>query len=245
MIQVLDPPPTMAKPASSRAKTSKKNTLPAIADLPKVIAFANQKGGVGKSTSAVHAAVWFAKKGLKVAFVDADAQQSSSSWVRQIGIDVVGINDADQLFEQVPIIVADYDLVIIDGPGSASETTKAILNRADLVLIPLKESRLDVGSTAKIVQFVGQSQELRNGLPKAAFFLSDVNERTVLYKEARVALANRRIKLLEAAIPNRTIVKDSPGQATTVFEMKGRAATAAKTNYDQLFNEAVEFYING
>lgn len=51
---------------------------------PQIIAFVNQKGGVGKSTGAVHAADRFARKGKSVILVDADAQQSSSQWIAEL-----------------------------------------------------------------------------------------------------------------------------------------------------------------
>ena len=47
------------------------------------IVFANTKGGVGKSTLAVHLAVWLHDQGKKVALVDADKQRSSSPWVTE------------------------------------------------------------------------------------------------------------------------------------------------------------------
>jgi len=43
-----------------------------------IIALTNSKGGVGKSTVAVHLAVWWKKQGADVALIDADGQGSSS-----------------------------------------------------------------------------------------------------------------------------------------------------------------------
>lgn len=214
-------------------------------DIPSVIAFTNQKGGVGKSTTAIHALHWFTRRKHTALLVDADGQQSSSPWAKVMNLPFIVMSDPEILFEQLPQLAQQYDVVIVDGPGNASEITKAILNRADLALIPAKESFLDVHSTGRILQFIQQSQELRGGFPRAALFFSDVDERTVLYQEARAALAARKIKLLSSAIHHRTVIKDASGQGTTVFGMKGRAATAAKNNYDKLFAEALEVYSNG
>jgi chromosome partitioning protein len=48
-----------------------------------ILALANSKGGVGKSTLAVHLAVWLHEKGRQVAFVDSDVQGSSSAWLQE------------------------------------------------------------------------------------------------------------------------------------------------------------------
>ena len=45
---------------------------------------AQNKGGVGKTTIAVHTAVYLHDRGFKVALVDCDRSASSASWVSEV-----------------------------------------------------------------------------------------------------------------------------------------------------------------
>lgn len=65
----------------------------------KIISVANQKGGVGKTTTAVHLAHWFAMEGYQVLLVDFDAQGHACL--------SLGIEKADGLFR---LMVNDYSI---------------------------------------------------------------------------------------------------------------------------------------
>ena len=99
-----------------------------------IIALINQKGGSGKSTSSVHLAYWLQlKQNYRVLLVDADAQRSSSQWVAGMGVELPCqvIQSPDDILEKIPELIKDYDYLVIDGPASLSEETRAILFRCD------------------------------------------------------------------------------------------------------------------
>ncbi|MBU7587528.1 MAG: ParA family protein [Nostoc sp. TH1S01] len=210
--------------------------------LPKIVAFANQKGGAGKSTGAVHAADWFTQMGRSTVLVDADGQESSSNWLKDLNLPCKVISDPEILFDELPKLAESYDVVIVDGPGNASEITKAILIRSNLVLIPCRDSMIDLASTGKIVQFVRQAKEIRGGLPISALYLNAVKDNTILLREAREALQSGFIPLLNATLPDRQCIKDAPGQGSTVFRMKGEAPKAAAQAYIKILTEALQLF---
>jgi chromosome partitioning protein len=101
----------------------------------------NQKGGVAKSTSSVHLAYWLiSKQKRNILLIDSDGQRSSSLWVENMEeceIPSQILQSPDDLLEQIPELVPNYDYLVVDGPASLSEATRAILFRSDLACIPV------------------------------------------------------------------------------------------------------------
>jgi chromosome partitioning protein len=208
-----------------------------------IIALVNQKGGTGKTTAAVHLSYWLNQQGT-VLLVDADAQQSSSLWFKTLNFSQAAqhlvLSDPEELFEKLPELASQYDYVIVDGPGSLSEVTKAILARCDLALVPCQPSGLDLHSSSKIFRFIHHAQELRGGSPLSALFLSRATKGTTLLREAREILNDKVIPLLKSVIYQRQCLADAPGQGQTVFQLSGLAAKEASKDYELLFHEALE-----
>ena len=223
-------------------RSKAKEFLDLPAKLPKILAFTNQKGGSGKSTGAVHAADWFTQKGYSTLLVDADGQQSSSGWLKELELPCRVISDPEELFDELPKLSDRYDIVIIDGPGNASEVTKAVLIRSHLVLIPCRDSMIDLASTGRIVQFVRQAREIRGGQPVAAVYLNAVRDNTILLREAQEALRSGILPMLNTVIPDRQCIKDAPGQGSTVFRMKGTSPKSAANAYTKLLTEALKLF---
>ena len=133
-----------------------------------LIAFANSKGGVGKTTISVHYAVAQAEKGRKIALIDSDAQGSSTRWLRDIedAITIIPLKTADDVIDQMPKIVSQFDIVVADGPAGLSEVTRALLLVTDLALLPCGPSALDLRAAQDAIRVVQQAQMIRKGPPK-------------------------------------------------------------------------------
>ncbi len=211
----------------------------------KIVSLINQKGGVSKSTTSIHLAYWLIKKKKrKTLLIDADAQKSSSLWIEgmedvEIPYEVIG--SPDDLLEQISDLAANYEYVIVDGPASLSEATRAILFRSDLAFIPVQPSGVDLRSASDAMRLVKQAQSVRGGLPKALMFLSRAVKGTNLKKEAIALLSkNQEAMLLNTVIHQKQAIADTSGQSATVWDIPGRSASESASEYEALFKELLE-----
>ena len=122
----------------------------------KSIAFAAMKGGVGKTTLAVHLAVAALRAGERVAIIDTDPQASAAAWARIRGgssPDVVPV-PAQRLAEALAAAEEDYSIVIVDSAPRASAEAAAICAAVDLVLVPTRPSAVDLETLEQSVRIV-------------------------------------------------------------------------------------------
>lgn len=206
-----------------------------------VIGFLNQKGGCGKSTTAVHFAYWLAiKKKKKVLLVDADSQRSSSEWLEgmELAVPYQVVQTPDDLLELLPELALQCDQLVVDGPASLAEATRAILFRANLAIIPVQPTGIDLRSASEAVRLVKQAQSVRGGTPAAAMFLSRAVKGTKLKDEAYALLSKTpELTLLKSVIHQKQVIADTSGQSATVWDLSSRPAKESAREYERLFKE--------
>ena len=135
--------------------------------LSKVIAIAQQKGGTGKTTLAVHLALAFIKyHNLKVAIIDTDPQGSLGKWFmirteKKISNDNLTFKTASLWGAQYEskTLKNDNDIVIIDTPPKIESDARPSIEAADLVLIPMAASHVDFWATGAIVEIAKKANK--------------------------------------------------------------------------------------
>lgn len=208
-----------------------------------VIAILNQKGGAGKTTLAVNLARALQLRGRRVLVADADPQASALAWREASGREdfptVVGV-DRDSFDTDVEAVGAAFDVVLIDGAPRMDRRSQAAIRAADLVLVPVRPSALDVWATAGLLRWIGDRQALTGGEPSAAFVVMQADVGTRLASEAAGALAELGLPVLTSGTARRIAYAEAAGLGLSVLDYEPGGKAAAEI--DALANEILNRY---
>lgn len=194
-----------------------------------IIALTNSKGGVGKSTVAVHLAAWCHQRNGRTALVDADAQGASSLWLKEAVPDapVFRLQTPDEILDQVPRLAPQFDSLVIDGPAGLSEVTRAVLLVAHLALLPCGPSVLDLRAVQEAIRVVGQAQRIRGGPPQAVLVPNKLQVQYRLTQELLATAPGLGVAVL-GGLRLRQAFADAAGQGTLVWRLGSRGLAATE-----------------
>lgn len=189
------------------------------------IAILNQKGGAGKTTLAAHIGAALSETGLSVLFVDSDAQGSLRDWsAAGTGEIPVIAMDRPVLHQQLPKLGNGRDVAIIDGTPRLKDVTVSAIKAADLVIIPVNPSPLDLWAASDLVELVKARADL-TGL-KCLLVLNRADARTKISVEAKAVLEEFGLPVAATVIHQRIGYASSMAEGGTVLSVEPNGLAA-------------------
>ena len=209
--------------------------------LSKVITIAQQKGGTGKTTLAVHLALAFIKyHNLKIAIIDTDPQGSLGQWFmirteKKLSNGNLTFKTASLWGAQYEskTLKKDHDIVIIDTPPKIESDARPSIEAADLVLIPMTPSHVDFWATEAIIDIAKKAEK------KIFIQINRANERSKLVKKTHEYINTINVKSTNTLIGHRQIYASSMGEGKTAVEKqkKSNAVEEIKQLSEQILSE--------
>jgi chromosome partitioning protein len=193
-----------------------------------IISIQNQKGGVGKTTLAVHISHALALRDEPTLLLDADPQGSARDWAAarksQPPFSVVGL-DRPTIHRDLPAIAKNYAHVIIDGPPRVTDLARSAIAAADLVLIPVQPSPYDVWAAQEVINLIQEASVFKEKL-KSVFVINRKITNTAIGRDVAEALSGYGVPVLRSQICQRVSFAESAASGQTVMEIdpNGQAA---------------------
>jgi len=176
---------------------------------PHFIVFANEKGGTGKSTTAVHTAVALAASGHRVGALDLDSRQRTmtrylenrdatmrrlETTLPQARYEV--LDEDGSLDEAIERLSTDTDVIVIDTPGRDDPVARAAILKADTLVTPMNDSFVDL-------DLIGQVHPENFKVTKPSFYAELIwNSRTqrakVIGKSVDWVVLRNRLQHIES-----------------------------------------------
>ncbi|MFT4149617.1 MAG: ParA family partition ATPase [Paracoccaceae bacterium] len=191
-----------------------------------VITIAQQKGGSGKTTLAVNLGVALARAGHRVALLDTDPQGSLGRWFMtrrdRLGDPGMELSTASAwgVGYECEKLRKTNDFVIVDTPPKVDADLRPALREADLVLIPVASSHVDLWATDGVLDLVARENR------RALVVLNRAKAGTRLAEEVATA-AGELARVAAARLGQRVIFAETLGQGLAVPET-GKSTAAGE-----------------
>lgn len=209
------------------------------------IAFCGQKGGSGKTTTAIAVAAELMARGERqILLVDADPQGSARTWADVAAEKgnpaptVVAMGAMMHQPGQLNRLARAYDLTLIDCPPRHGDIHRSALMIADIAILPCGPTSVDVWALAESVALINQAAAIRPELRARALITRKI-KRTTLGAGAREALKAAGLEVLNTELCYRVAYQEAPaaGLGVAQYAPRDQAAEEVRSLVDELLEE--------
>ena len=206
-----------------------------------VIAVANQKGGVGKTTLAMNMAAGLTRRGSCIV-VDADPQRSATMWIelsdslREFPARVVPAED--EIKKQIIQLQTEFDYIVIDCPPEIkSDSTISAIEISQILLIPLLPSPMDLWASTRIEELIKRVQRV-NPTISAFVVLNQIEPRSAMSRGMDDALQEINIPVLRHRLSRRASYRTAALEGCSVYDLGFRGRVASE-EIDNIIDEVL------
>lgn len=209
-----------------------------------IVLIGSQKGGCGKSTTAVNLCAELAQKGLDVVLVDADRQCTAANWAMdRASNSTLPTVHCVQKYENIRETLLDldkrYEYVVVDAAGRDSRELRTGMTAAHVLLVPFRPSQPDLDTLPNLREIITQAKDLNSGL-KVYGLITMAPTNPVIHEadEAKEYLQDYpEIQLLNTIIRDRKVYRDAMSEGMGVIEMDNpKAADEIRGLMGEIFN---------
>lgn len=200
---------------------------------------ANIKGGVGKTTVATHIAAAFAASGRKTILAEVDRQRSALGWLERrprSASAIIGVDWTKEIGETP----RGAERLVIDAPAAMrAKDVEDLLDRADIVVLPLLPGTFDEQATARFLKRLDEVKTIRKGRIPVAIVGNRLRPRTRAAERLDRFLAGAGHQVV-ARLRDSQMYPETASSGLSLFDLTSKRAVDLRSDWDPLLAFVLE-----